>query len=76
MAAATYDFEFNRRLRDGWTRWLTQEGHGDTNADGTARKHCCGCWNVWIDPSDLFTLRVQCGECGEERAVRIPGIAK
>ncbi len=74
--AEVFDFTTRKRNRDGWLRWITWSPHGETNADGSKREHCCGCWNVLVDPSDLFTLIAECNECGEIREARVPGIER
>lgn len=55
-------------------KFVTMDPHGETNEDGSSRDHCCGCWNVTIDPKDPFKVEAKCNECGEVRTARIGGI--
>ena len=62
------------RDRDGVLKFVTMDPH-ERNADGSSLSdHCCGCWNVFLDPREPFRLIAECNECGEQRRVDVPGI--
>lgn len=65
---------FKDYVGDDRIRFVTLDNHGVTNEDGSAREHCCGCWNVFVDPKDPFTVTAECNECGEVRTARVAGI--
>lgn len=66
--------DFKDYQSDDCIRFVTMDNHGETNEDGSARRHCCGCWNVFVDPRDPFKVTAECNECGEIRTARIGGI--
>lgn len=48
--------------------------HGTSNADGSNRDHCCGCWSVSLDEDAPLRPLLECNECGEMREFVLPHI--